>query len=128
MLLDEWNKKLADSGFKDAETTDKAGRRQLKQWDSCYFQQRHDFERFQSKASYYLAAYHFLHSHRFLSQTDRHIWQLHAEGYGLRVIATSLVCLGIKTNKDQVATVINRLKRALEATWKKENSLESDQA
>lgn len=75
-LLEEWNKKLADSGFKDIEQEDG----NLKTWDSFRFQAKYDVLSFGAKEEYYRQAGVFAHSHPFESDQERIIWTMHAEG------------------------------------------------
>lgn len=112
-LTEIWYQKLKESGFKDIEQLDKSNEYRLKEWDSCYFHLRNDPDIFDIKREYYYQANQFLHSYSFKSETDRHAWQLHSEGVGFREIAKSLRSKGTRTNKDIVATVIRRLKRAM---------------
>jgi hypothetical protein len=130
-LLDKWDERLKESGLKDVERLDKrSGELKLIAWDSHYFSVRNHPDSFAIKHEYYYQAHQFLNSHKFKSHTDRHIWEMHADGQGLRVIAQTLKNLGIKTNKDYVATTVNRLKKAMrEATerCKKEISSLLDQ-
>ncbi len=113
-LIAQWDLKLEESGFHDVESRDKkTGELRLSAWDSHYFQIRTTPDVFESKQEYYLQAHHFLNSYKFKTQTEVHIWQMHSEGYGLRQIAQSLRDLGIRTNKDYVATIVIRLKKAM---------------
>lgn len=113
-LREEWNERLRSDGFKDIEKADKkTGELKLSAWDSHYFQARYDVDMFLIKADYYLKAYQFLHLYKFKTQTDRHVWRMHSEGIGLRDIAKFLQGLGLKTNKDYVATILNRLKKVM---------------
>lgn len=111
LLKNEWDKVLEKAGFKDAEKADpKTGEPRLKAWDSHYFHARHFPESFEAKSEYYYQCFHFLHSYNFKSKTDRQVWELHTQGQGLRIIATVLKSQGVETNKDYVATTVNRLK------------------
>ena len=112
-LLKIWDAKLKASGFKDIEKRTKKGELTLNAWDSHYFQARYEPDVFDIKQEYYYKARQFLHSYKFKSQTDKHIWEMHSDGFGLRVIAQSLVDSGIRTNKDYVATIVKRLKKAM---------------
>lgn len=121
-LLKIWDEKLKQSGFRDIEKRNKKGELTLAAWESHYFQARHEPEIFEIKQDYYYKATQFLHAHKFKSQTDKHIWEMHSNGHGLRVIAQSLISSGMtRANKDYVATIVNRLKAAMrEATCKDE--------
>lgn len=106
-----WDKKLKDSGFLDIEKLDKrSGEYLLMEWDSHYFQSHYDPLAFEARQEYYLRCNQFLNNHTFTSKTDIQIWQLHSRGLGVRQIAEWLKIRGVKTNKDQVASIVNRLK------------------
>lgn len=110
-LRDFWDRKLKESGFKDAERFDKrSGEAMLVAWDSFYFQARNTPVEFEIKHQYYHQAFQFLHSFSFPNKHERHVWQLHCEGVGVREIAKSLIERGIQTNKDSVARVVNHYK------------------
>lgn len=111
-LLSLWDKRLRDSGFQDAE---KNG--ELIQWDSHYFHARYTPDEFQAKQEYYQWAEALTHTHPFKSETDRHIWKLHAEGMSVREIARKLKARGVQTHKDHVARTIVRI-RGWEVTAK----------
>lgn len=125
-----WYKKLKDEGFDDKESGP-----YLKEWDSHYFQARHEPHTFHIHHDYYYLATHFLNSHTFNSDFERQIWHLHSTGMGYREIAREietsqthtphckknycdLFCL-IKSgdfyiaNKDKVNQIIKRLKRTM---------------
>lgn len=132
-LKDKWYSKLKSEGFKDAESFNEAsGEDKLIKWDTHEIRVRAegtDPEKFYVKQEYYYKAHQFLNNYSFKTQTDRHIWELHSEGYGFRMIAKSLAALGIKTYKEKVAKIVHRLKEAMrEATieCKNETSLSSD--
>lgn len=121
-LLREWDKRLRQSGFRDVESRDKkTGELRLTAWDSYYFKIRNSPDIFEIKQEYYYRAGQFLNSYKFISQTDKHIWEMHSQGIGLRQIAKSLKDLGIRTNKDYVANIVKRLKRAMREATKCEN-------
>jgi hypothetical protein len=123
-LIKEWDQKLKDSGFKDVESRDKkTGELRLTAWDSHYFQIRNTPEIFEIKQEYYYKANQFLSSYRFVSHTERHIWEMHSSGFGVRQIADDLKAAGIKTNKDYVATIVTRLKKAMREATKCESEI-----
>lgn len=122
----EWQQKLKESGFNDAESGP-----YLKEWDSFYFQARHEPQSFNLHHDYYYLAVHFLNEHEFSSQYEKDIWKMHANGMGYREIAKEIektqthtshcserhcdiFCL-IQTgesfivNKDKVGLIIKRL-------------------
>lgn len=140
-LKDEWYKKLEKDGFVDAEDGDL-----LKEWQSAYFQIRHEPEIFSIQQSYYYEASHFLNIFAFPSELEKKIWALHVEGKSYREIAlmlkadqtthssycSSIVCdlfcpvaamdeqkLFEYLNKDKVSAIINRIKEAMKQHLKK---------
>lgn len=131
----QWYKKLEREGFRDIEQFEPGNRSpNLKSWHSCYFQLRHDPETFQIKADYYYRAGQYLHSGVFNSETDRHVWKLHAEGYGVRQIAQILSKTGKAIGKDKINSIVRLIKKqmfrgetapqkevVLEIVWKQMN-------
>jgi hypothetical protein len=110
-LHKEWNNKLKDADFKDAESYDyRTGEVRLKEWDSFYFQTHNDPEIFLIKQEYYYRAYQFLHQYNWVSKSEQQIWLMHSQGMGVRIISTYLQVRGIKTNKDYIASIVKRLK------------------
>lgn len=81
-----WYQKLKDSGFNDAEdTTNEDG--YMLVWHSSYFYSRYTPETYKEKQDYYRLASSFTSLYEFISQQERDIWNLHAEGQSLRTIA-----------------------------------------
>lgn len=112
-LQQEWYDRLAQSGFKDIENTS-FQEPALKTWDSCYFQLRHTEDEFKYRAEYYYNARHYLIHGQFISQTHRHIWELHSEGFGLRKISKLLdEKHGVSMSKDKVAKLLLETKKSM---------------
>lgn len=107
-LVQEWDRKLAESGFKEIEDRD-SPREMLKSWHSTMFIHRYDQERFTARQKYFELATHFLHRHRFDSTLEQQIWFLHAEGRSLREIAAETG----KTSKDGALKVVRKLQKAM---------------
>lgn len=114
-LQREWNKKLKDSGFVDAEEPD--GR--LKRWHGHYFHNRYrpDPEFQASKEEYYRMAGHFLYDHAFEDDVQRLIWSMHAEGKGQRVIIKELKHRGLRGHFDFVGSTIRNLAIAMKKRY-----------
>lgn len=104
-LQAEWDKKLAESGFEDAEQRDG----NLKLWSSMLFKVHHNPTLYQAKEEYYRLAGQFLHDHKFVDDTERAIWELHAEGTSMRDIVMTLKPKGHKVYKWKVQQIIRRL-------------------
>lgn len=117
-LQAEWDKKLKESGFEDAEYR-AAGT--LKRYHSVqFFNDRAsslDPISLASKQNYYTAAEHFLNSHQFASPLEKQIWQLHSEGVSAREISSRLgpKAVGKKT---KVNDIIKKLAKEMTQSWK----------
>lgn len=126
-----WYEKLKSEGFDDIEDGP-----YLKEWDSFYFQTRHEPQSFSLKHEYYYLAEHFLTSFEFKSEIEKEIWRLHSEGLGFRDISkaikrlvaahtpycTQFVCdlfcenkltHAFIINKDKVAFIIAKFKKIM---------------
>lgn len=116
-LRSTWYEKLKQEGFKDAEhTANHSENSELKQWDSCYFQLRHEPEIFMLRQEYYLYAFQFLNAHSFQNPTRKRIWALYAEGKGARDITKQMKADKQQhteegsINKDKVALILRELR------------------
>lgn len=107
-LQDEWYARLKAEGFNDIEDTN-SPRQMLKSWHSTLFIHRFDKERFNARQQYFEMATHFLHSFKFASALERHIWELHADGKSLREIAKTTT----QVSKDGALKMIKKLQRAM---------------
>lgn len=104
-LREVWYKKLAQSGFQDAEEDDF----HLKQY-SNRFAQPTAIRNWHAKSEYYSMAGQFLHTHKFASNLEKTIWEYHVNGIGVRDIAKLLKKVRvIKPNKDNVQAIIAKL-------------------
>lgn len=98
-LLGKWNKKLEKEGFEDIETTD--GR--LKGISHAdFFKAHYNRTTDQAKEEYYRYAGYFLYEHKFSSELERKIWELHIEGVGIREIVILLKKRNYKVYKRKV--------------------------
>lgn len=96
-LKREWYKKLKKEGFDDIE----ADETRLKTWSSgtgSPYRNTYKYKEnmFDAKADYYRLAEHFLNEHRFKNNTERTIWEYHANGIGFRSIVDIYSELKIK--------------------------------
>ena len=119
-LRDAWYKKLAKSGFQDAEE-EKNGRDWLKRWHSSYFQTKHTPDSFRAKEMYYQIALKMLHTYPFSNSFERQVWTMHSNGISLRLIALELDC-----NKDKVHITVKRIVAAMKDFTKQNELLEND--
>lgn len=116
-LKSEWDQKLKDSGFEDAEQPDE----RLKLWSSQFFRVRQNPVLDNAKEEYYRLAGHFLHDYPFQSELDRAVWSQHAEGVSTRDIADKLKNseASVKLNKDNVHNIVRKLSRIMVKSWKR---------
>ncbi len=108
----KWEAKLKKAGFKDLERKDRWGRAEERlQTDTMenVANRGTTVEEFEATQDYYRIAGQFLHEHKFKTQVEKKIWELHAEGDSIRVIIKKLKHRGITAYKDLVQTTINRL-------------------
>lgn len=86
-LQAKWNKKLEKSGFEDIETKDGL----LKGISHAdFFKAHYNQIDAQAKEEYYRNAGYFLYEHKFKTELERKIWELHVEGVGIREIVKIL--------------------------------------
>jgi hypothetical protein len=81
-----WYNKLAESGFEDIEHS--SGK--LKENHNNMFARKGEHLRHQKRAAYYAAATDILNTFKFSSAEDRGLWELHADGKSIRMIAKEL--------------------------------------
>jgi hypothetical protein len=82
-LQAEWNRKLAESGFKDIEYRDRSEFGVLKSNPIVRPTQAED-------EFYWVLVGRFLHRHTFESERDRLVWEWHAQGATCRAIAAAI--------------------------------------
>lgn len=103
-LQAKWYKKLANTGFADIEQPDG----NLKNWALSLI--RHDETTENAKQDYYRLAGQLLHSsYPFQSNTERKIWEMHAEGLSIRDIAKKLKSQRIRAHKNGVHKVVQKI-------------------
>ncbi len=114
-LQAEWDKKLADSGFEDAE---KDG--YLKVWSRHIFGQQTDGSYYHEKLPYYKAkekyfemAVHFLNDHTFKDILDKFIWERHSEGGSMMEIVAELKTKDIHYSKSGIHKIVARLAKLM---------------
>ena len=81
-LHDKWNKKLEKEGLKEIDNTGIS--------HADYFRLNYNNIDASSKAEYYRNAGYFLYEHKFKTELERKIWELHAEGVSIRDIVNVL--------------------------------------
>src|SRR5216683_5209918 len=89
-LQSKWYKKLKDKGFEDIEQDET----RLKKWSETYFtkgnlSQSHPVA-VNAKLDYYNMCRSFVENHSFKNKTEKRMFEMHAEGTGIRVIAKEL--------------------------------------
>src|ERR1035437_3122878 len=110
-LQEKWYKKLADSGFVDAESDED----HLKRWEGHAFaKSRYQIATFESKQKYFALAGQFLNEKKFETKKDRMIWEMHSEGKSTRDISIVLKKKKIPSpSKDTVNIVIRKLAKEM---------------
>ena len=111
-LQAEWDRKLAESGFIDAEQRDG----KLKTWHKNDMLERDPVD-IQSRTLYYQAAGRFLHDYTFPTDLERQIWAAHIEGLTVRAIVEVLVPKRLK--RARVDQIIQKLVKIMVESWKK---------
>lgn len=100
-----WDKKLAKSGFEDAEAENGT----LKRHHGYDFRRkRRTAMQMAHQATYYHRAQDMLNWYTFDTSTEKKLWAMHAEGATCREIATAL-----KTNRDKVNKTIMRIRKLI---------------
>lgn len=115
-LQKEWNVRL-EKTVPNIEQEDG----NLKQWHSFHFaRKKHTLQNGgqSSKEEYYRLAGHFLYENEFLTERDRRIWELHADGKQHRQITDTLAKQGFKVKIGIVSEAVRRLtKEMLGKLW-----------
>ncbi len=115
-LQRDWYKKLEtdsktnpEEGFVDIE---RHGRYEgmLKIYSSEFYSKDYDKVVRDSKQEYYQLALNFLESYKFESNREKIIWEYHSNGISMRDISKLLKKIRVKMNRNDVCTLINRLK------------------
>lgn len=104
-LKAKWYKKLKSSGFEDIEQDDG----NLRSWSSSFYRARRAPETLAAIEDYYRLAGHFLHEHEFASETERLIWEYHANGLSGKDISETLAKVKIKVATSTALAIIKRL-------------------
>lgn len=108
VLLIEWNKKLEQSGFEDAEVELKEDRA-LKQRSTNSYRQADQLER-ESRLEYYSFLGHLAHSTIFPNELEKFVMLRHSEGALINEIADELLIKGLSQckNRWRVRHIIRR--------------------
>lgn len=112
-LQADWDAKLKESGFEDAETRDG----NLKTWHKYDVLDRFSREDGETKMEYFAAAGRFLHDYQFESLSERTVWQLHCEGLSIRQILKAIKDSKVKS-KWKVHQIVQKLKAAMVNKWR----------
>jgi hypothetical protein len=107
-LQAKWYKKLKDSGFEDAESSES----HLKKWSNCFTREVQTDEQLLAKREYYRMAENFLTTYKFKTRLDQVIWDYHSNGMSARNIAATLNEVKIRS-KSAVHLVIKRLREEM---------------
>jgi len=110
-LQAEWDRKLAESGFVDAEA--RCGDEMiLKRYDSNYFTHKshgwRGFDVHAAHAQYFADARHQMWRFKFNNKYDKTIWWLHANGLYNREIARI-----VGKSKDKIRLDLKRIRREM---------------
>ncbi len=118
-LQKEWNKRLEESGFEDAEK-DVGGERALKLPSNCVYRQETDEVVRESKLSYFmLLAQKFAEEKEFSDEWDRKIMERTAEGWSIKEISEELRGL-VPTDRERTKhnrDTIRYVRRRYEHKW-----------
>lgn len=114
-LQQEWYKRLEDEGFEDIEQDEE----HLKVWHGHSFSNKFSPDLFEAKTEYYQAAGRFLHEYAFSDETEKTIWEQHANGISIRNIVKTLTKQGVKTYKRKVDETVQRLRKEMKTSWKR---------
>lgn len=104
-LQQTWSKKLAKSGFVDAENASDSDAF-LNRWDDQYFRRRFTVDTAAARQEYFYIAFQFLHSYKFKTARDKAIWAAHADGLSFDKIGEKL-----KLSRDIAFATVKRLKK-----------------
>lgn len=106
ILQREWNKKLVETGFVDAEIEIKSDRI-LKQRATNSYRQATQLER-ESRLEYYCFLGYLAHNTVFPSELEKFVMIRHAEGASIREITDELTLRGIVRHRQTIRHVIRR--------------------
>jgi hypothetical protein len=116
-LQKEWDKKLADSGFQDAEHPGGDDKWLKVSSANIISHKRAKGDTAEDRAAYllhkqeyYRIAGHFLYDYNFTSEIDKLVWELHSDGKTERAIVKVLRDNKLKVGKFLVWQVLKRLK------------------
>jgi hypothetical protein len=105
-LKSKWDAKLEKDGFVDIETSDG----KLKGISHAdFFKAHYNQIDAQAKEEYYRQAGYFLYEHKFNTELERKIWELHVEGIGIREIVKVLKKRNYKVYKRKVHELLRPL-------------------
>lgn len=102
-----WDKKLSDSGFDDLEPVEGY----LKIWSYSFRAQPLVWA--QSKHEYYSMAGKFLNDYSFTTPTEKHVWDMHSRGIGVRQIIKFLKANKLAGHNNLVNEIIKRFRKLM---------------
>lgn len=120
-LQSVWYKKLEKEGFKDIEQDED----KLLRWDSFTFianytnyerahgERKLDATWFAAKEEYFQLATDFLHEHKFNSEKDRLIWEMHSNGAYISEIYRELTSRKMKVYLDGINKIVKTLSKLM---------------
>lgn len=106
ILSRQWNKRLIESGFSDAEIEIKSDRI-LKQRATNSYRQATQLER-ESRLEYYCFLGYLANNTEFPNELEKFVMLRHAEGATIREIVDELNCRGIIRHRQTIRYVIRR--------------------
>lgn len=111
-LKAEWYRKLEKSGFEDAEN--RLGLKKYHSFGWLVMPER-DVKR-ELATEYFRRAAQFAHSHKFDSETEKRIWQLHSEGTTFRDIIKLLRKEHIRVGNVVLGRVIKKIRELMQSS------------
>lgn len=104
--LQEWNKKLEDIGFEDAEVELK-GDRALKQRATNCYKQASELER-ESRLEYFTFIGHLANNTKFPDEVEEFVMLKHSEGFSIAEIVAELSDINRPRHRHTVGFIIKR--------------------
>lgn len=109
-LIEERDKLLKDSGFEDVETADGGILRVSSALHHVHRKRDLDHTNFGDIEEYYRRASHFLWERAWYDDTERRVWELHADGASYTRIVRTVKREGGRVYRRKVHTLVNTLR------------------